>query len=349
MQNRSDMQALNDKKAFLQSQLAAISPYQSVGADGRAATPQAQLMSLELQYVDLSSKYGPKHPDVVRLQKQIAALKGQLGTNGGTTSSQAQLSQLQSQLETAQQRYGEKHPQVQKLRAQIAELSAEAKKDAAQTVLSAPQGAPDNPLYIQFQSQLADVQSQLGGLQAQTASLQSRLDDLQQKVLQTPAIESEYNSLLEQYNSAVTRYQSLKDKEADAKVAESMEQQNKGETFSVIEPPDLPVIPIKPNRKLLLAAGVFLSFMLAFGLMLAIEMLDSRIYNGNLLESAFGETPLVHLPYITNQSEVRNRRLRIAASVAAVLVVAGGGLLYVNDNMMPLDVAYAAFINRVNP
>jgi hypothetical protein len=89
--------------------------------------------------------------------------------------------------------------------------------------------------------------------------------------------------------------------------------------------------------------------MLALGLMLAIEMLDSRIYNGSLLESAFGETPLVNLPYITNRSEVRNRRLRIAASIAAVLVVAGGGLLYVNDNMMPLDVAYAAFVNRVNP
>jgi hypothetical protein len=168
-------------------------------------------------------------------------------------------------------------------------------------------------------------------------------------VLQTPAIESEYDSLTEQYTAAIQRYQTLKDKAADAKVAESMEQQNKGETFSVIEPPDLPVIPIKPNRKLLLAAGAFVSFMLAVALMLAIEMLDSRIYSGNVLVSAFGEGPLVALPYIVNPRETRNRRLRIAVGAVAVVAVASGGLLYVNANMMPLDVAYASFINRINP
>ena len=349
MQNRSDIQALNDKKSFLQSQLVQLSPYQSVGPDGRAATPQAQLMQLELQYVDLSARYGPKHPDVAKLQKQIAGLKSQLGTNGGTTSTQNQLSTLQSQLSAALQRYGEKHPEVQKLRASIAQLTAEAQKEASESVLSAPQGPPDNPVYIQFQSQMADVRSQLGGLEAQTAQLQARLEDLQQKVLQTPAIESEYDSLTEQYTAAIQRYQTLKDKAADAKVAESMEQQNKGETFSVIEPPDLPVIPIKPNRKLLLAAGAFVSFMMAVGLMLAIEMLDSRIYSGNVLESAFGEGPLVALPYIVNPRETRNRRLRIAVGAAAVVAVASGGLLYVNANMMPLDVAYASFINRINP
>jgi uncharacterized protein involved in exopolysaccharide biosynthesis len=349
MQNRSDIQALNDKKSFLQSQLVQLSPYQSVGPDGRAATPQAQLMQLELQYVDLSARYGPKHPDVAKLQKQIAGLKSQLGTNGGTTSTQNQLSTLQSQLSAALQRYGEKHPEVQKLRASIAQLTAEAQKEASESVLSAPQGPPDNPVYIQFQSQMADVRSQLGGLEAQTAQLQARLEDLQQKVLQTPAIESEYDSLTEQYTAAIQRYQTLKDKAADAKVAESMEQQNKGETFSVIEPPDLPVIPIKPNRKLLLAAGAFVSFMMAVGLMLAIEMLDSRIYSGNVLESAFGEGPLVALPYIVNPRETRNRRLRIAVGAAAVVAVASGGLLYVNANMMPLDVAYASFVNRINP
>jgi uncharacterized protein involved in exopolysaccharide biosynthesis len=349
MQNRSDIQALNDKKSFLQSQLVQLSPYQSVGPDGRAATPQAQLMQLELQYVDLSARYGAKHPDVAKLQKQIAGLKAQLGTSGGTTSTQTQLSTLQSQLSAALQRYGEKHPEVQKLRASIAQLTAEAQKEASESVLSAPQGPPDNPVYIQFQSQMADVRSQLGGLEAQTAQLQARLEDLQQKVLQTPAIESEYDSLTEQYTAAIQRYQTLKDKAADAKVAESMEQQNKGETFSVIEPPDLPVIPIKPNRKLLLAAGAFVSLMMAVGLMLAIEMLDSRIYSGNVLESAFGEGPLVALPYIVNPRETRNRRLRIAVGAAAVVAVASGGLLYVNANMMPLDVAYASFVNRINP
>ena len=349
MQRHGDIQALQDKKTFLQSQLAQLSPYQSVNAQGRAATPQAQLMSLELQYVDLSAKYGPKHPDVVRVEKQIAALKAQLGTTDQPNAAQAELTQLQSQLEFALQRYGEQHPEVQKLRRQIADLQAEIAKAPAQTVLSTPMGPPDNPLYIQFTSQLADVNAKLRGLEADNAALQTRLEDLQKKVLLTPSIEGEYNSLIEQYNAAVKRYQSFKDKEADAQVAENMEQQNKGETFSVIEPPDLPVIPIKPNRKLLIAAGMLVSFVLAAGLMLAIEMLDPRIYSATTLEGAFGEIPLVMMPYITNRTEIRNHRLRMAGATMTVALLLGGGLFYFSQNVMPLDVAYAAFVNRVNP
>jgi uncharacterized protein involved in exopolysaccharide biosynthesis len=349
LQSRGDMQAMLDKKSFLESQLAQLSPYQSVNAEGKAATPQAQLMSLELQYVDLSSKYGPKHPDVVKVQKQIATLKQSLGSGGGTTPAQTQLNVLQSQLADALQKYGENHPSVVKLRAQIADLQTELAKAPAETTLTAPKGPPDNPIYIQFTSELADVNAKLRGLTADTSALQARLTDLQQKVLQTSAIESEYNSLVGQYNAAVQRYQSFKDKEADARVAENMEQQNKSETFSVIEPPDLPVVPIKPNRKLVIAAGIVVFFGLAVGLMLAIELLDPRIYTAAGLEHIFGEAPLVMMPYITNRAEIRRRRLRYAGATLATVLVVGGGLYYFNQSVMPLDVAYAAFVNRINP
>lgn len=322
MQNRADLQILTDKKSYLQSQLGTISPYTPMTEGGRPATPQAQLMALELQYSDLSVRYGPKHPDVVRLQRQIEVLRSQIGGVNNVALDQAKYGALQAELNDALQRYGEKHPDVQRLRRQLEELSAQMSAAPAPS-LSRPQGPPDNPMYLQIQNQLADVDSQIRGLNERSVALEANIEDLQKRILQTPAVEAEYTSLQNQHRLALERYQSFKDKEADAQVAESMEQQRRGETFSVIEPPLVPDVPTSPNRRLLMAAGYFLTAMLAAAAMVAIDMLDPRIYEPKSLMVAFGEMPLATVPYIRTNDELRGRRLRMigVASAAAILMV----------------------------
>jgi len=349
MENSRDLQAAMEKRSFLQSQLTQVSPYQTVTSGGMPATPQAQLMQLELQYVDLTAKYGPGHPDVVRIKKQIDTLKGQLGSSGGGTSGQAQLSQLQDQLSQDLQKYGEKHPEVQKLRKQIADLTSEINKAPAETLLTAPKGPPDNPAYIQLQTQLGDAEADIRGLQSQTSGLQAKVNDLEKRVMTTPGIEGEYNSLTEQYNAAVLRYQTFKDKEADAQVAQNMEQQSKGETFSVIEAPQLPEVPVSPNRKLIIAAGFVLAGMFGVAVMVGLELLDPRIYQTNHLQTVFAEVPLATVPYITTRSEIRWRWIRRVGIACGFVLIVAGSLAYVNTAVMPLDVAYTALMERVNP
>lgn len=330
LQSRSDLQILTDKRAFLQNQLATISPYTPMMSDGRPATPQAQLLQLELQYSDMSAKYGAKHPDVVKLERQIAGLKAQMGEVDNSSVDRAKFDTLQAQLNEALQRYGEKHPEVVKLRRQLADLAA---KPAAPRIskLTAPQGPPDNPIYIQLQAQLSDANAQLGGINARITTLEKNVEDLQARILQTPAIEAEYNSLQDQHRAALQRYQSFKDKEADAQVAENMEQQSKGETFSVIEPPQFPDSPISPNRKLLYAAGAMLSIMLGAAMMIALDMLDARIYDARNLMHVFGEMPLVSVPYIKTRAEVKRRRWRYAgmASLTIICAIGVSSFLYI--------------------
>ncbi len=325
MQLRSDQQILSDKKTYLQSQLGTISPYTPMTSNGRPATPQAQLMDLELQYSDLSGRYGAKHPDVVRLKRQIEVMKQQIGGVDNRSLDQAKLSTLQAQLNEALQRYGEKHPDVQRLRRQVDE--AKAKMDSAPAPsITAPSGPPDNPMYMQLQNQLADADSQLRGMNERAAALETNVAELQKRILQTPTVEAEYSSLQSQHQVALQRYQNFKDKEADAQVAETMEQQSKGETFSVIEPPQYPDVPEKPNRRLLMLVGIFMTGMLAAAAMVAIDMLDPRIYEPKSLLAAFGEMPLATVPYIRTSDELRGRRLRMIG-VASVAVIIMSGLL----------------------
>jgi polysaccharide biosynthesis transport protein len=349
LQNRSQLEQINEKRSFLQGQLGTISPYMPMTAGGTPATPQAQLMALELQYIDLSARYGAKHPSVVHLEKQIDSLKATVGTSDAPTSTQGRLSQLQAQLADALQRYGEKHPTVQKLRAQLEELQTEIAKAPSVSMISAPQGPPDNPMYIQMQNQLGESSAQLQGIMMETQELQAKADDTQQRILHTQALSGQYGALRQQYDAAVKRYQDFKDKEADAQVAESMEQQSKSETFSVIEAPEFPEQPLKPNRKLLLLAGAVLSTMLAAGAMLALELLDSKVYEPRGLMTVFGEVPLATVPYIVTPRERTKRWIKAAVIVLAALGAIAGTVLAIETMVMPLDVLWAAFVNRINP
>ncbi len=145
MQNRSDLQLLTDRKSYLQSQLGTISPYTPMTANGRPATPQAQLMSLELQYSDLSGalrreasgRCPPAAPD-----RRAAGNRSAASSN--VALDQAKLGQLQAQLNDALQRYGEKHPDVQRLRRQLDEMSAQMSAAPAPT-LTAPAGPAGQP------------------------------------------------------------------------------------------------------------------------------------------------------------------------------------------------------------
>jgi hypothetical protein len=194
--------------------------------------------------------------------------------------------------------------------------------DSAFSNFSAPQGPPDNPMYIQTQNQLADVDAQIRGINERSNALQANITDLQKRILQTPTVEAEYNSLQSQYQAALQRYQSFKDKEADAQVAQTMEQQSKGETFSVIEPAAFPDTPASPNRRLLMAVGFLMTAMMAAAAMIGLDMLDPRIYEPKSLVQAFGEMPLATVPYIRTSEELRGRRLRMigAASIAVILM-----------------------------
>lgn len=320
VQNRSDLQILNDRRTYIQTQLSQVSPYTAVTAEGRPMTPQAQLMALELQRGDLTSRYGEKHPEVLKLERQIQSLRKQLGGVDTAQLDRVKFDALQSQLNEALQRYGSQHPDVLRMQRQLEEMSAAAAAAPQVSQLTSPQGPPDNPFYLQLQGQLAEVTAQITAINTRNASIEANIAQLQERILQTPAIEAEYNSLKEQHAAALQRYQSFKDKEADAQVAETMEMQSKGETFSVIESPQYPDIPVSPNRKLLYAAGAFLSLMLGAALMLGLDLLDSRIYDAKALVSVFGEAPLATVPYINTRSE-RQSRLRVAGVASLVILI----------------------------
>ena len=71
----ASLRILQDRRVFLQGQLASIDPGASAGADASSANPRIRLQRLRKELVVLRTKYSEKHPDVIRTKRQIAELE----------------------------------------------------------------------------------------------------------------------------------------------------------------------------------------------------------------------------------------------------------------------------------
>ena len=121
----SNMRILQDRRVYLQGQLSAIDPGAAKGADSASANPRIRLQRLRKEQANLRTKYSEKHPDVVRIKRQIQELEQQLSASEDYNKKSAQLEELKSKLTPLKASLGPNHPDVVKLSDEISALSGE--------------------------------------------------------------------------------------------------------------------------------------------------------------------------------------------------------------------------------
>ncbi|HKJ76477.1 MAG TPA: Wzz/FepE/Etk N-terminal domain-containing protein, partial [Gammaproteobacteria bacterium] len=183
-----------DRISYLQAQLQQTKPYSPTYSDSgqRVLDPESQLRALETQYLTMAAKYSPEHPDVVRLRREIAGLKKQVGSVDATNDERQQLDSLEGKLAAAREKYSENYPEVVALKKQVAALKKSIKdsptgdskgtasKDAGP--VSGPEVKdPQNPAYITLQAQLQSAKGDLADLKAKRKDLESKLADYKKR------------------------------------------------------------------------------------------------------------------------------------------------------------------------
>jgi hypothetical protein len=186
---------------------------------------------------------------------------------------------------------------------------------------------------------LQAVDQEIGKLRARTAQYQKDL-------AMSPQVEQEYRELARDYDNTRLKYQELRSKQAEAKTAQNLESDRKGERFTLIEPPLPPEEPVSPNRPLIFVLGIILSGGLAAGTLWLLEKLDGSVRGRLDLLKLTGVPPLALVPHIRTEAEGRasRRRLRLAvggAMASLVVAVAMVHLFY-----RPLDVLWFTLARR---
>lgn len=342
---------LEERKFYLEGQLAQMkpnSPMISAGGE-RILDSDERLKALQAQYASLSGVYSSDHPDVVKMRREIAALKKVTGGDDDSDEQAKQLTRMRAELAVMQQKYSAAHPDVVKLKKSIAALEkAHSQATAAGNDATPKFKMPENPAYITLQSQLESAKVELKTLRSKRNELKAQMTAYESRIEQTPQVEREYLDLNRDHENSLRSYQEVKAKQMEAKVAQELEKDSKGERFSLIDPPELPEKPHSPNRPAILLLGMILSLGGGVAYAGVLESMDSSVKGSKALSGLLAAPLLSVIPYIENVEDKRKKsRLKTSLGIG---VIAGAALLLLLLHMfwMPLDVLWYTVLRKMD-
>lgn len=341
------LQLLEERRIVLQSQLSQLNPMGSRVVDGQTIlSPIERLKALQTKLISMKGVYGSQHPDVEKMRREIEALKKETGGSVGVEAYKRQLQDVNDQLATQRKKYGDKHPDVIRLERQARSLRAEIKdgKTGGGANLTPK---PDNPQYIMVQGQLRTLESQVEAVNKEREMLQAALKEYEARVLKIPENEREYLTLRRDYDNAQAKYRDVRAKQLEAQLAEALETERKGERFSLIEPPQLPLNPIRPNRMAIIFIGLVFAGAAGVGNVFLAEALDESIYGSRSLAAITGQTPLVVVPVIGESIEKPKKWPWILLGATVLVICLIGAIFAYHAYVKPLDVLWFSTLRKL--
>lgn len=206
---------------------------------------------------------------------------------------------------------------------------------------------PQDLAVARIESRMAAVRSQTQVLETQRNALRGRIDQLEAQLLQVPQVERGIAILTRDLATTRLKYNEIIASVRTAQLAESLEDDQKAERFSLHEPPRTPEHPVKPDRKRLLAMGFFLAIAASGGMAVMLEMLYGRVRGLAAVTAITGQRPLVIIPYITVVAEVARQRQLVIALVAWLAAAGVLGLIALHFLYQPLDILMMKVMTRL--
>jgi len=244
--------------------------------------------------------------------------------------------------------YGAAHPDMRNLRRRIASLEREvgssAQKTGAETSVSA-----SDPAHVELEAQIVSARAQLESIKAQKAELQQRIETLQAQIIETPQVEKDLKDLTRDYESAMAEFENISAKKREAELAENLEEQEKAERFVLLEPPQVPSVPVWPKKPKAYLLGFVLAAGCGAGTALLAEILDNSIRGTAALTSILQRHPLAVIPFIESSADKHRERVRRRWFLFAVILVLIAALAITHFFYQPLDVLVTSLFEAVVP
>jgi polysaccharide biosynthesis transport protein len=293
-----------ERKTYLEGQLATVDPNAPSGGE-RVMSPAERRKALELGLVDLRTKFSDDHPDVRKAQRELAELKKiTSSTRVSAVDRRIKLDQLKNELAEKQGKYSDQHPEVKKLKNEINQLEHE----PTQVATTSTRTEVGNPAYIGLTTQVKAAQIDISAFRSQDSAVRSKLQMYRQRLEEAPKMEQEYLALVRDYQNAHAKHQEVMNKILEARISEGMEEHQKGEKFTLIDPASFPERPVSPNRWLILMSGIFFSLVAGGAAVGLAEHLDHSVHNSDELGRLTGLPVLGSINRIQTKEDVTRER-----------------------------------------
>ncbi len=303
-----DKLQLEANLGILRDQLKAVSSagggLEMVARNERVVELERQITNLELNLSASRQHYRDTHPDVKRLQAQIAVLK--------TT--------------------------------RDALLKQDDQKKAEQPAQPKPVNPLQARQVLDLEAAIAKVQTAIQAIDLQVEQYvkeQARLDKgikaYQQRIESSPLSEREYADLMREASLAKQKYEELTVKKSASSIATDLENRKQGETLELLDPASLPQTPAKPNRWLIVGVSFGVGCVMGLFLAGAREVKDTSLKNLKDVRAYTSLTILGSVPLLESDLVVRRRRRLTwlawsTACIVGVLMMAGSVYYYLTTS-----------------
>ncbi|MEE4278713.1 MAG: hypothetical protein V2I82_09650 [Halieaceae bacterium] len=277
------------------------------------------------------------------LEVEKAAVARGLGDDEAQLTPAQALARARTELTRLLGSFSGRHPDVKSQRRLIAGLEAQIAREGRaegrvsaeeQALLEAADGGID---VARIEAQMKSVRERIDTLRQRELELEAKQEELEGIVLRTPEVQRGLAILMRDYENTEDKFREVTDKEMQARLALSLEEEEQAERFTVIEPPVLPDSPHKPNRKKLFFLAVFAAGLVGAAWVFVLEMLDRKIRSAASLQRIAGSLPLVTIPMVERGTQERGasryQKLALAASAGAAVLL----LTVMHFSYMPLS------------
>jgi polysaccharide biosynthesis transport protein len=295
-----DLDAARERKLYLESLLESYQTAQSnlgsdVSSGPSVASLSKELMQLRLELADARTRLTDEHPDVIALKDKIAKTE-----------------RLEKDLEAENAARAE---------------SQKAAKPADPNAVAMVQRGSATPM-MQVQSQLKSINLEIQNYDKRTKDLESQIADYRARLNVTPQTEQELADVSRGYEESKANYNSLLQKQNQSQLATSLQEQQQGQQFRVLDTPSLPYKPSSPNRLLFSVGGLFAGGVLGLAMAVLLELKNNFVRSQDDLDGLIPARVLVGVPHLNEPGEDRfNEAVRLleiaAVSVMAILILVG--------------------------
>lgn len=218
-----------------------------------------RLRELERTLTSLKAEYKDTYPDVIQVKHEMEQIKAQLGQKFGAG-------------------------------------GADTSKPAGARRMAGGQG-PD-PYYHELLRQRDEGEIGIASLKERHQRLIAQIKEYQDRVERAPTREQEMMILVRDYENTKRNYEALLDKQLNARVSENLEKRQKGETFRILDPANLPEKPEKPDVLMIMLAGLAVGCGVGYGIAFSLEQWAPPFRRPEEVESILGLPVLATIPVL---------------------------------------------------
>jgi polysaccharide chain length determinant protein (PEP-CTERM system associated) len=216
----------------------------------------ARLQAAETQLQNLQGQYDTAVASRATTQQQMRAMASGSTSSGidpRTQEIDKQIASYQQRLNTLLLSYTDEYPDVISARRMIAQLQTRREalqKNAANASIMGV--VSDNPVYQDMQKSMYSTQVSIRTLAAQIALQKRQIADLKTNVDKISDVQATWQRLTRNYDITKKQYDQLVTRVNTAQLSQDATQSGNNLKFRVINPPVVPLLPVSPNRGLLL-------------------------------------------------------------------------------------------------